>query len=194
MVARDINAATLAAISEPAGFYPVVMVYLDWPGGAVRAHSNMGAISWDSQTWNGVGNFGGISLPGDEFGMAAQEASVALYGLGDDLDDYLDVDPRGRDAVIYFGAVTERDGNTLVGDPFPVFTGTMNGLADPTEPAEDGGYTRGVVVPLSSGPSQRSRGTVYHSFEDQTRNYLGDTAGRLLINATAESRRLRWPE
>ena len=194
MVARDIDAATLAAISDPAGFYPIVMVYLDWPGGAIRAHSNTGDLMWNSQTWSGVGNFGGIRLPGDEFGMAAQEATVSLHGLGDDLDDYLDTDPRGQDAVIYFGAVTERDGNTLVGDPFEVFTGTIDGLSDPTEPANDGGYTRGVVVTLSSGPSQRSVGTAYHTFEDQSARYLGDTAGRLVVNAGAEARRFRWPE
>nr|WP_254885269.1 terminase large subunit [Salipiger sp. HF18] len=66
------------------------------------------------------------------------------WAIGDELDAHLDVDARDRDAVIHFGAVTARDGATLVGEPFPVFTGTINGLRDLTE-ANAMGRTRGVI-------------------------------------------------
>ena len=125
--------------------------------------------------------------------MAQQEASLALLGLGDELDDYLDVDARDRDARVYFGAVTARDGNSLIGEPFEVFSGTINGLDDMTQ-ATDEGRTRGVQVPLASGPSQRAKAGVYHSFQDQSSRFLGDTAGRLLINSEREGQRHRWPE
>ena len=190
---RDIDPATLAAISNPGGFFPIVLFFVDWPSDPVYAHTNLGTVSWDSQTWAGVGNVGNVSLPGDTYGMAAQEASLALLGLGDELDAYLDVDARDRAARVYFGAVTERDGNTLIGEPFEVFSGTINGLHDLTEPSGDQ-QTRGVQVPLSSGPSQRATAGVYHSYRDQISRYPGDTAGRLLINAVREGQRHRWPE
>ncbi|SDE98571.1 hypothetical protein SAMN04488105_110241 [Salipiger thiooxidans] len=192
VIARQIHPDTLAAISNPAGFFPIVLFFVDWPEDPFHAHTNLGTVSWDGHDWTGVGKIAGLSLPGDGVGMAAQEASLSLLGLGDELDAHLDVDARDREAVIYFGAVTACDGDTLVGEPFPIFTGTINGLRDLTE-ANAIGRTRGVQVPLSSGPSQRARSTAYHSFEDQAANHLGDTAGRLLINTDREGLRLRWP-
>ncbi|MBR9841428.1 MAG: hypothetical protein GYB50_26780 [Rhodobacteraceae bacterium] len=192
VIARDIHPDTLAAIGNKAGFFPIMLFFVDWPGDPLHAHTNRGTVTWGGEDWTGVGKVAGLSLPGDGTGMAAQEASLSLLGFGDELDDYLDVDARDRDAVIYFGAVTARDGATLVGEPFPVFTGTINGLRDLTE-ANAVGRARGVQVPLSSGPSQRARSTAFHSFEDQAANFLGDTAGRLLINTDREGIRLRWP-
>ncbi|MCA0848343.1 hypothetical protein [Salipiger thiooxidans] len=193
VIARDIHPDTLAAISNPAGFFPIILFHIDWPGDPVYAHTNLGSLVWGGQSWNGVGKLARLSLPGDVTGMAAQEASLAIVGLTDDLDEHLDVDARDRAALVYFGAVTAQDSVDLIGDPFPVFTGTVNGLRDLTEKSADG-RTRGVQTPLSSGPSQRARSTAFHSFEDQSARFPGDTAGRLLINSDREGLRLRWPE
>ncbi|WP_353472320.1 hypothetical protein PVT71_13595 [Salipiger sp. H15] len=190
---RAIDSATLAAIGNPAGFFPIVLFFVDWPGAPLYAHTNLGTVSWDGKSWAGVGRVGQVSLPGDLPGMAAQEASLALLGFGDELDAYLDVDARDRDARVYFGAVSSRDGATLIGAPFEVFSGTINGLRDLTDPS-DMGRARGVQVPLSSGPSQRATAGVCHSFQDQSSRFLGDTAGRLLINSEREGLRHRWPE
>lgn len=192
VMARDIHAATYQAICDPAGFFPVILFHIDWPDAPIRAHTNRGNISWDGQTWTGVGNIADISLPADNIGMAAQEASFSLLGVGDDLDDYLEVDARGRDAEFLFGVVTERDGSTLIGEPFSIFVGTINGMRDVTE-FLDVGYSRGGQLPLISGPSQRSAYSAFHSHEDQSAAYPGDTAGRFLINAIREAEKMRWP-
>ena len=193
IVRDDIDPATLTAISDPSGFYPIVMFFVDWPDAPVYAHTNRGVVAWAGQSWNGVGNVANIQLPGDSQGMAAQEASIGIRGFGDELDEYLSSDVRDRAAEIYFGAVTERDGATLIGEPFSIFTATINGLEDLTEAVETG-RTRGLQVPLSSLPSQRSNASVYHSFQDQSRRYPGDTAGRLLLNAERNYKGLRWPQ
>ena len=193
MVERDIHPDTYAEICDPAGFNPVVMYFIDWPGDPIYAHGNRGTISWNSQSWTGIGNVSDIRLPSDEFGMAAQEASFALLGLGDDLDTYLETDGRGAEATFYFGVVTERDGNTLIGEPFRIFSGVINGARDVTEFMALG-YSRGGQLPLISGPSQRSTFSASHSHEDQSAAYPGDTGGRLLVNSEREAGRLRWPE
>ncbi|TNF19137.1 MAG: hypothetical protein EP318_15390 [Rhodobacteraceae bacterium] len=189
---REIHADTYAAISDPAGFFPIVLAYVDWPDAPIRVHTNRGDISWDGETWAGIGNISDIALPADRLGMAAQEAAFSLRGVGDDLDDYLEDDPRGRVARFWFCAVTERDGSTLIGEPFLIFSGAINGLKDLTEFMEIG-YSRGAMVPLVSGPSQRSSYSAFHSHEDQNALYPADTAGRFLINIEREAERLRWP-
>ncbi|WP_353475511.1 hypothetical protein PVT71_18265 [Salipiger sp. H15] len=192
-VVRDIDPATLAAISGRA-FFPVVLVYLDWPDAPVYAHSNLGLISYGGQSWRGVGDFGKIGLPDEAMGLASSDATVGLMGLGDKLNDYLDDDIRGRDAIIYFGAVTERDGNTLVGAPIPIFVGTMDAKKDTLKRESDNITVRGVSISITPGPSQRSAAGVYHSDEDQKRRFPGDTAGRLILQAYREGSTLRWPQ
>lgn len=192
VIKRDIEPETLTAISDPAGFYPIVLFHVDWPGAPVHAHTNRGTVTWNAQSWTGVGNAANIRLPGDGQGMAAQEASIGVCGFGNDLDDYLSSDARDRVALIYFGAVTTRDGATLIGQPFEVFSASINGVEDLTE-AVATGRTRGLSVALASLPSQRSAASVYHSYQDQSRRYPGDTAGRLILNAERNYRGMRWP-
>lgn len=195
-LSRDIHTDTLAALQGPF-FYPIIMVYLDWPDAAVRVHSNVGSVSFEGQSWHGVGNFGDIQLPEEASGLAQQPAQLRLVGLPDDLDDYLDDPIRNREGRILFGAVTERAGNILIGEPFEAFTGYMDALRDIVEVQDASGQkqlVRGVVLNVVSGPSQRSAAEVYHTAEDQARNFPGDTAGRLVINAEAEAGKLTWPE
>jgi hypothetical protein len=189
---RNIDPATLNALAQPV-FYPVIMVYLDWPDAPVYAHSNVGPLIWDEQTWQGVGEFGAIQMPEEELGLAAQPAEVRLIGVPDELDQYLTDPIRNREAVIYFGVVTERGGNVLIGEPFEMFVGYMDAMRE-TVTVEDGVMRRDVVLTVANGPSQRSFAEVFHTYEDQQRRFPGDTAGRLTINAEAELDKLTWPE
>jgi len=187
---RTIDPDTLAAISNRAGFYPVILVFLDWPSGPVRRHSNPGDITFGGETFEGVGEFGQISLPNEATGLASDDATVGLVGLGDDLDDYHEDAIRGRAGRIWFGAVTERSGNTLVGDPFQIFAGTMARMRD-REVFIGGSSQRGVTITLSPGPSQRAFAAPYHSDEDQRIRFPLDTAGRLIRRNLEEAKRLR---
>lgn len=192
-IERDIDPATLAAISNPAGFWPVVLVYLDWPDAPVRVHSNGGDLSWGGQIWRGIGGVGQLQIPDEALGLGSDDATVGLMGLDDTLDGYLDDDIRGRDGVIYFGAVTERDGAVLIGAPFPIFLGTMDAKTDLLERDGSEDLVRGVSISITPGPSQRSSSGIYHSNEDQQLSFPGDTAGRLILQAYREGSTLRWP-
>ena len=189
---RNIDPATLAELAKPV-FNPVILVYLDWPDAPVRVHSNVGTLSWDGHDWHGVGQFGDIRMPEEDTGLAAQPAETRLIGVPDELDQYLDDPIRNREGVLYFGTVTERDGNTLVGEPFEMFAGYMDALRETVE-VEDGRMRRDVLLSIASGPSQRSFAELFHTYEDQLRRFPTDTAGRLTINAEAERDKLTWPE
>jgi hypothetical protein len=189
---RGVDPATLAQLAQPV-FNPIILVYLDWPNVPVRAHSNVGPLTWCGHTWHGVGEFGSIRMPEEDLGLAAQPAEVRLMGAPDELDQYLTDPIRNREAIIYFGVVTERGGNVLIGEPFEMFVGYMDAMRE-TVTVEDGVMRRDVVLTVANGPSQRSFAEVFHTYEDQSRRFPGDTAGRLTINAEAERDKLTWPE
>lgn len=188
---RQIDPGFLEAVSKSL-FYPVLLVHIAWPLAPIWAHSNTGTILFDGREWEGVGGFGEVRLPQEALGLASASASVSLYGLNDRLDDYLDDDVRGREARVYFGVVTERSGNVLIGTPLTAFTGYVDSMRDVTEVRDDI-LVRGVQIGLAQGPSQRQAGEFYHTYEDQIRAYPGDTAGRFAINSEAEAAKLTWP-
>jgi len=189
---RGIDPATVAALGKTP-IYPIVLLYLDWPSGPLRLHSNVGPLIYDGFTWTGVGAFGGLQIPGEESGLLAQSAQLRLYGVPDDMDAYLDEPIRNRDGEILFGVTTERAGTVLIGAPFSIFIGYMDAMRDVVE-LDNGTLRRDVVVDLARGPSQRSFTELFHTYEDQLRAHPGDTAGRLFINAEARRDNLKWPE
>lgn len=192
---RTINPATEAAISG-ASFNPVVMVWLDWPGGDVRAHSGVGSITWGGETWAGVGEFGAVSVPDEAIGGVPVEWSVSLTCDLEDLADYADAVIRQRPGAVYLGVTTEAGGNVLIGAPVELSSGTMDVLVLRTEVERADNsvqvlYT--LTVTLATGPGYRSSAAIAHSHEDQSRAYPGDTAGKMLVLATARAEKTLWP-
>lgn len=200
---RGVDADVLTALEEPA--FPILMVHLDWPDAPAWAHTGVGVIEWDGNDWLGVGPVGGISIPAEAVGgVVSAEAVLSLVGVPADLDGMSDDAIRGRSVDVYIafvegrpggasGAETAGPGNTLIGDPVALFSGTMGGL-DLDAKDTGSGVEHTAAVPVDTGPSARSMATVYHSDEDQKRQHPTDTAGRLVIMAMANAEKLRWPE
>ncbi len=194
-LSREINPATLAAI-EAAFFFPVILVWLDWPDAEIRVHSGAGVLTHGGEDFAGVGAFGAIRLPQEGAGMASFAADLELVGLPDALDAYLDDPIRGRAGRVWFGAVTQQAGNVLIGDPVEVFSGTMDALRDVVTFTDASGQDvaqRSVRLQLSGGPGQRESASVYHTDEDQKATYPTDTAGRHVLFAEAAAQKLTWP-
>lgn len=189
---RGISGVTLAALAQTP-FYPVILVYLDWPTGPVRVHSGIGTLTYDGHDWRGIGPFGQLQTPGEEAGLVAQPAQIRLVGAPDELDQYLDDPIRDHEGEVLFGVVTERAGNVLVGDPFSIFIGYMDAMRDTVQVDEDT-LRRDLIIDLANGPSQRAFTDLFHTYEDQKRLFPSDTAGRLVHNAEAERETLTWPE
>lgn len=182
---RGVDPVLLAALSGP--FHPVVLVYVDWPGEAVRVHSGLGQITWGGEVWHGVGERGFVSFPAEAMGAASFAGTMKLGGLPSEIDAHLTLDPRERDVEIFFGAVTERAGTVLRGEPVSAFTGYVDGMGDDEVFDLDGVSSRVITLGIATGPSQRSRGGAYHTYADQVAAHPGDTAGRWLMAARAQS-------
>lgn len=193
---RGLPSAMVSAMSG--AFWPVLFVWLDWPGAAVRAHTGVGDIVWGGHTWHGVGNFGGVTTPDEAGSMVATEATVSLVAGAAEMDGYLDDAIRNRSGEIYLGFVTDRPGTaggaTLVfATPVTVFSGAMDGLGLAIKPQGRSGYATEASLTLRTGPGARSEASIYHTEADQALRHPGDTAGRLAILALATAQKLLWP-
>lgn len=174
---RVIEAAAYAALQVD-GFHPIVMVHVDWPDGAVYAHSGQGTISWDGDDWQGVGPFGGGEVPPEALGGAVPaEASLYVLGTIEDILGQLDQAARNRDVQILLALVTERAGNVLIGAPVELLSGYVD--ANELDYREAGGdLAPAFSLAVNSGPSVRMALAATHSDEDQQAVEAGDTLMR----------------
>ncbi len=185
----------LSAMSG-AYFYPVVLVDIDWPGARLRAHSNAGSISFGGNSFVGVGKFGSVDVPSEDFGGLSGKFSLAITCDLDDLAAYADTAIRGRSGTVYLGATATAGGTDLIG-AVDIMTGVCDGTVLRAEVTGEGGevttlYT--LRVTLTTGPSYRAMAAVSHSHSDQTRIYPSDTAGRHLVLAQTDAEKTLWPE
>lgn len=181
VMTRGVHPDMIAALAA-GGYHTAVLVYVDWPGGAVRVHSGIGTLDWDGHDWIGIGvhGMGGrISVPGDDMGIASTEGQASLGGLPEDIDAIYAAESRGVVVEVWCGLTTARAGTVLLAPPVLGWAGYIDGMGD--EEAADGVDRRRIVAArLASRASQRLTASAYHTDEDQQAAYPGDTAGRWL--------------
>lgn len=124
-MSRDFSSA---ALTQYAGGHisERVFVFIDFDSGAVRLHDGWGNITWNSQTWSGIGDFGGISTVQEAPDVGPRSVTLRLSGVDSayvasalDRTDY-----KGRTVEIYVGAC-DADGD-LVADPDLLWRGTAD--------------------------------------------------------------------
>jgi len=84
-VSRNLDSGTIAAISAST-VLPAIFLYGLFSDGAVYVWSGIGNISWNGQTWIGLGMPGGeclgaISTISEDSALQAQGTSVTLSGI-----------------------------------------------------------------------------------------------------------------
>ena len=183
---RDIDTDLLDEISAGA-FHPVTLIFVDWPGDPLRVHSGAGTLTWDGHDWTGLHemNAGTVMLPDEAASLAMVEGSATAGGDPDRIDEILGnaETARGEAVQVWCGATTERAATTLVGEPFSAFTGKIGAVSDEDSADGETDMMRLVSIQLVSGPSQRSRAATHHSYDDQRRLDVTDTAGRWVSGA-----------
>jgi hypothetical protein len=190
---RGIEQATYDALMVD-GFHPVLMVHVDWPDGAVFAHSGKGTINWGGQNWLGVGPFGGGKIPSEAMGGAVPtEASLYVLGTIEDILGQIDQPARNRDVQIYLALVTERAGSVLIGEPVELMSGYID--ANELDYREEGeGLVPAFTLVINSGPCVRMALSATHSDEDQQAAFPGDTIMRhAALSELARVNPPTWP-
>ena len=145
---------------------PLIFAELAFAGGTVRAHTGIGTITWDGNTWSGVGDFAGVSDIEEGVDVAARGLTISLNGIPSDLlPEALAANYRGRSAKVFLGFAD--DAGALVGTPYQVFGGRMDVLG-----LEDAGSTCSLSVQCENRlvDFRRSRVSRYTHEEQQARH------------------------
>jgi len=121
---RDMTSAYQAAISS-AVLRPALFVQATFVSGPLYVWSGMGPITWNGQTWIGVGTLGTVSTIEEGSTVSAKGVTLTLSGLDPTLlEDVMEEFQVGLPALVYLG-VFDATG-ALIADPVCCFSGRMD--------------------------------------------------------------------
>lgn len=136
--------------------------------GTVRMWSGVGDKSWDSQTWTGAGDFGGMSPVDETTEVAATGLTFTLSGIpSSTLSLALSDNYRGKPCKLWLAILDAAD---AVADAYQLFAGRMDVMA-----IEDGSETGEVSVDAESRLIDLNRArSLRYTDAEQKRLYPGD--------------------
>lgn len=103
-----------------------VAVDLDFASGHVRVHDGIGQIAWGGNTYEGIGQFGGIEAVSESTDVIARPLSLTLSGVDSSLVSVTMTEVyQNRQATIFVGFVNEST-NAVVATPETAWEGRMN--------------------------------------------------------------------
>ena len=132
---RDLGTGLQTAVSADS-LAPFFAVKLDFPEGAIRVWSGIGAIEISGEEYLGVGVLGTISAITETTQNAVQGVTLTLTGVPTDmLATTLTARYQGSDCRIFFGALNDFSINANTGalatrgvatDPYQIFRGRVD--------------------------------------------------------------------
>lgn len=166
-MARDLPTGYATAASAPV-FRPAILVFLDWPGGAVRVWNGYGNIVFGGNTYVGTGHLGSLSSIAETSDLSANGVTLALSGVPSEvLTNAMSNDAQGAEGIIYIAPLAA-DG-TFAADPVQIFAGFIDVC-----PVEDSGETSTISVQLEKDLIDRRSDARRYTHEDQQLDAPGD--------------------
>lgn len=181
---RDLTSSVQAAISADA-VSPILFFEGEFASGYVRVWSGIGEVSWNSQTWQGIGTLGGISSIHESSDIQANGVTVTFSGIPSDLISLSLGDAvQGKLGRIYFGFMNEA--NEIIADPALMFEGRLDIPA-----IEENGDTATIQISYESRliDLQKPRERRYTS-EDQQLEYPGDLGFEFI--PSLQEKNIKW--
>ena len=174
-MSRDITATNLAEINA-SHLHEVVMVKLEFDT-PVYVHSGIGTITFETNDYLGVGDFGSITDAGESDRLGPQPITLVLSGISSTyISEALDSGNYGDAVTIYIGY--RQDDGTLVDDPVLIWRGRYE--------------TASIIVGDDSAVSitcqhdlsllSRSNGSRFTD-EDQQQKFVGDVGFEFVQDA-----------
>ena len=118
---RDLSSDFIAAL-EALVIRPVFFVSIQFTSATTFLWSGIGDITWDGHTWTGVGSLGTISSATEVNDVSAQNITLALSGIPNDLLGQAITEVRQTQAArVWFGS--RNDDGTVIADPTKAFEG-----------------------------------------------------------------------
>lgn len=121
-MARDLTAGMDSAVTADA-VMPIIIAEIQTASGYVRVWNGVGDLPWNSQTWQGVGTFGGVSPVQETTELQATGVNFQLSGIPPALISTALADIRwGKSASVWVGALNLST-RAVVPDPHLMFSG-----------------------------------------------------------------------
>ena len=124
-MSRGLSSSLITEIeSEHVRF--VLFVKLEFDSGTIYLHNGIGTLTWGSNDWLGVGDFGSIEQIEEGIELSPYSLVLLLSGLDSDLmDEAMNQDYYLRPITLYFGSLNLSTG-ALVADPDELWSGKMD--------------------------------------------------------------------
>jgi len=179
------TSAGVQAAAAAATVYPILFAYFNMAGGALRVCTHNQNVSWNSQTWTGIGDFGKVSPVAETSGIRANGLTFGLSGIPSALiSEVIGLRSRGRACTLWLGFY-DSSGN-LLSSPFQLWSGRMD---QPT--VTDSGSESDITISAESRliELQRSR-EVRFTDETQQNLYPGDLGCEFV--ASLQEKEIIW--
>ena len=125
MTSRGLTAGMLTEVDASA-LSPILLLKAEFDSGDVRLWSGYGDITFNSETYQGQGDWVAMSAVQEDGGIAARNASFKLMGQNAALLSIALSEPyQGRQITSWLGAFDE-DTQAIIADPVKVFSGQMD--------------------------------------------------------------------
>jgi hypothetical protein len=120
---RAMSSADLTAL-QSSNLQPVVFVQITFNSTTIYLWSGIGSISWNGQTWTGLGSLLGMSPIEDGATVEARGMSITLSGLDATLiSNCLSDFGLGLPATVYFGM---RSSGSIISSPIDAWSGRVD--------------------------------------------------------------------
>tara|TARA_Y100000310_G_scaffold326175_1_gene390721 strand:+ start:327 stop:884 length:558 start_codon:yes stop_codon:yes gene_type:complete len=168
-MARDLTAGVITEVTA-ATLTPILLVKLNFDGGALTLWNGIGDLVFSGDTYTGAGDLGGISTwveteeiraTGLTFSLSAIPASIISTAL---TEQY-----QGRSAKVYLGFFDSDD--AIISDPYLIFDGRMDVMT-----IEENGETANITLSAETILIALERANERrYTEQDQKDEYAGDT-------------------
>ena len=148
---------------------PILLAEFDFAGGASRAWSGLGTLTWAGKDWTGLGDLGEVSAIEETMELRATGAAFRLSGVPSALIATALGEPiQGRAARLWLGFLDEA--LSLIEDPVLLFDGRMDVLE-----ITDGGEAAVITLFAENRLRDLERPrTRRYTDQDQQAEYPGD--------------------
>lgn len=106
---------------------PVRLIYIDWPGGAVYAHTGVGDIVFQGKIWYGTGSYGSVSDVELNSNIGSHTVTIGISGIDPKtLTEVVTQNVINREVELWYGVLDE---NWQLIDAAPYFYGRVSGTS-----------------------------------------------------------------
>lgn len=166
-MSRNLTTATKNEFIAPS-LRPIFLIEATFTT-TIRVWTGIGNISWNSQTWSGLGELLSISEIEETADVVATGIRIGLSGIAAaDIQRVMNESRQGKAVNVYFGAIDSS--GVVVVDPFLSFAGRMD-APEINEGAETSTITiaaESKLIDLNRSMERR------YTAEDQKSEYAGD--------------------